>query len=145
MKHPVINAAIAAFFGTCCTFNPTVAPRPVTIINIDNISQEDIDTLAAIIKNSPDWAAPRYMLGQIAEGTGHLDTALQLFSDCIQLSQNPEDEELYKDVRLMKAGVFEKTGRMGDALKEYLELGQAYPEDNEISRKVASLQEYDTL
>jgi hypothetical protein len=38
MKHPVINAAIAAFFGTCCTFNPTVAPRPVTIINIDNIS-----------------------------------------------------------------------------------------------------------
>ena len=101
--------------------------------------------MEAIIKNSPDWAAPRYMLGQIAEGTGHLDTALQLFSDCIQLSQNPEDEELYKDVRLMKAGVFEKTGRMGDALKEYLELGQAYPEDNEISRKVASLQEYDAL
>ena len=115
------------------------------VINIDNISQEDIDTLEAIIKNSPDWAAPRCMLGQIAEGTGHLDTALQLFSDCIQLSQNPGDEELYKDVRLMKAGVFEKTGRMGDALKEYLELGQAYPEDNEISRKVASLQEYDAF
>ena len=43
----------------------------------------------------------------------------------------------------MRAGIFEKTGRMRDALEVYLELGRVYPEDNEISRKVASLQEYD--
>ena len=117
------------------------------VIMIDNVLQEDIDTLEAIIKNSPDWAEPRYMLGQFAESTGHFDIALQLLNDCIQISQNSGEEklneELYKDVRLMRAGIFEKTGRMRDALEVYLELGRVYPEDNEISRKVASLQEYD--
>ena len=111
-------------------------------LDINDISQEEIDTLEAIVEHNPYFAAPKQMLGQISEITGHLERALQLFSDCIQISLNCGDAELHKAGCLMKAGVLEKVDRIEEALKEYMELSKAYPEDREIINKISSLQEY---
>ena len=111
-------------------------------LNINNISKEEVDTLEAIIENNPYFAEPKYMLGLIAEITGHLDVALQLFNDCIQISQISGDKELYRDSSLIKTGVLEKSGKVEEALRECLELNEAYPNDREVVEKVSSLRKY---
>ena len=67
--------------------------NPPGIIN--EISQEDIDTLQAIIKLESNFiqVKPRFILGLIAQKLGRYDMAVELFNDCIQFIQLTESGE----------------------------------------------------
>ena len=115
------------------------------VFHANHIAQEDVDSLESLVKHNPHFCEPKQLLGEIAVYAGHFDLALQLFNDCVQMSQHSGDEEMYKASRLMRIEVLAESGNMEEALKEGVELSNAYPEDNEIINKVSSLRGYDML
>ena len=55
-------------------------------IKSHQIIQEDIDTLKAIIKLDDKFIGAKHLLGIIASNMGEYETAVQLFDNCIELS-----------------------------------------------------------
>jgi len=103
------------------------------------VEQEHIDTIKAIIRLDPDYAMPRYLLGLVAAQIDDFDNALQLFDDCIILSNNERNPNFDKECYNLKAGIFEKLDKPEQALQEYLELNKKYPEDTNIAGRISVL------
>ena len=110
------------------------------------LKQEDIDMLKVIVNLMPNFIDPRYMLAIISSKHGKLDTAIQLFDDCINLletefySKLPGSKiDLYKTFRQSKAEALEKANRFDEALNEYSKINERCPNDNHILEKIASL------
>ena len=103
------------------------------------VEQEHIDTIKAIIRLDPEYAMPRYLLGLVAAQIDDFDNALQLFDDCIILSNNERNPNFDKECYNLKAGIFEKLDKPEQALQEYLELNKRYPEDTNIAGRISVL------
>jgi len=108
---------------------------------ISSIEQEDIDTIKAIINLLPNDIRPRHILGVIAHHIGDFDIAAQSFDDCSKLAN--EDSSLparvNKELRLLKALMFEKGDEIQKSLCEYIELDRSFPNDPEILKKISML------
>ena len=104
------------------------------------VEQEHIDTIKEIIRLDPDYAMPRYLLGLVAAQIDDFDNALQLFNDCIVLSNNERNPDFDKECHYLRAEIFEKLDKSEQVLQEYLELSKKYPEDAEISGRLSILQ-----
>ena len=104
------------------------------------VEQEHIDTIKEIIRLDPDYAMPRYLLGLVAAQIDDFDNALQLFNDCIVLSNNERNPDFDKECHYLRAEIFERLDESEQVLQEYLELSKKYPEDAEISGRLSILQ-----
>ena len=104
------------------------------------VEQEHIDTIKEIIRLDPDYAMPRYLLGLVAARIDDFDNALQLFDDCIVLSNDERNPNFDKECHYLRAEIFEKLDKSEQVLQEYLELSKKYPEDVGISGRLSILQ-----
>ena len=122
-------------------------------INFHQVIQEDIDTLEAIIKLDEKFIGAKHLLGMIASNMGQYETAVQLFDNCIELSNGGYRREIIGRVqfqsdgsnpieyRLLKAEALEKANNLEMALQEYLKIREMDRENCEMSEKVLELDE----
>ena len=117
------------------------------------VIQEDIDTLEAIIKLDEKFIGAKHLLGMIASNMGQYETAVQLFDNCIELSNEGHRREIIGRVRfqsdgsnpieyrLLKAGALEKANNLEMALQEYLKIREMDRENHEMAEKILELDE----
>ena len=73
-------------------------------INFHQVIQEDIDTLEAIIKLDEKFIGAKHLLGMIASNMGQYETAVQLFDNCIELSNGGCRREIIGRVQFQSDG-----------------------------------------
>ena len=122
-------------------------------IKFHQVIQEDIDTLEAIIKLDEKFIGAKHLLGMIASNMGQYETAVQLFDNCIELSNEGYRREIIGRVqfqsdgsnpieyRLLKAEALEKANNLEMALQEYLKIREMDRENYGMSEKVLELDE----
>ncbi|MBB14302.1 hypothetical protein CMK22_03470 [Candidatus Poribacteria bacterium] len=122
-------------------------------IRFHQVIQEDIDTLRAIIKLDEKFIGAKHLLGMIASNMGQYETAVQLFDNCIELSNGGCRREIIGRVRfqsdgsntieyhLLKAEVLERADNLEMALQEYLKIREIDRENYGVLEKVLELDE----
>lgn len=109
-------------------------------IKFHQIVQEDIDTLEAIIKLDERCIGAPHLLGMVASNMGQHETAVQLFNNCIELS-NGRHGSNPMGYRLLKAEALEKANNLEMALQEYLKIREVDWKNCRIAEKVLELNE----
>ena len=121
-------------------------------IKSHQVIQEDIDTLKAIIKLDDKFIGAKHLLGIIASNMGEYETAVQLFDNCIELSNEGYHREIIGrtqfhsdrsnpiEYHLLKAKVLEKANNLEMALQEYLKIHEMDRENYGISERILRIQ-----